>query len=139
MNVIVAMMCQELVLESIIPHVICTVLAPTPLYVEPIIPFLFIERVIKVSLAFNLFFISIDVSGNFIYYLFGFFIEIPKITPTVPLDSISQHEIKIAFLFTLNGRASRQVKRLLKAIYSERHFYYLHVDSVITSVNFAFV
>jgi hypothetical protein len=39
-------------------------------------------------------------------------------------------KIKIVFLLTLNGRAVRQVYRLIKAIYSKDHFYYIHVDSV---------
>ncbi|XP_013115718.2 xylosyltransferase oxt [Stomoxys calcitrans] len=37
-------------------------------------------------------------------------------------------DIRIAFLFTLNGRALRQVHRLLKALYSTKHVYYIHVD-----------
>ncbi|CAG9858898.1 unnamed protein product [Phyllotreta striolata] len=35
---------------------------------------------------------------------------------------------KIAFLLTLNGRALRQVKRLLKILYHKDHYYYIHVD-----------
>lgn len=38
--------------------------------------------------------------------------------------------IKIVFLLTLNGRALRQVKRLLKVLFSENHYYYIHVDIV---------
>lgn len=41
-----------------------------------------------------------------------------------------QPKVRIAFLLTLNGRAVRQVHRLLKLLYSEEHFYYIHVDSV---------
>lgn len=41
--------------------------------------------------------------------------------------------VRIAFLLTLNGRAVRQVHRLLKLIYSEQHFFYIHVDSVRTT------
>lgn len=36
--------------------------------------------------------------------------------------------VKIVFLLTLNGRALRQVKRLLKILYSTDHYYYIHVD-----------
>lgn len=36
--------------------------------------------------------------------------------------------IKIAFLLILTGQNARQVKRLIKNIYSETHIYYLHVD-----------
>ncbi|KAL6744553.1 hypothetical protein Aduo_017476 [Ancylostoma duodenale] len=35
---------------------------------------------------------------------------------------------RIIFLLQLNGRNERQVKRLLKALYSPRHYYYVHVD-----------
>lgn len=38
--------------------------------------------------------------------------------------------VKIVFLLTLNGRALRQVKRLLKLIYNTGHYYYIHVDVV---------
>ncbi|XP_017108947.2 xylosyltransferase oxt [Drosophila bipectinata] len=36
--------------------------------------------------------------------------------------------VRIAFLLTLNGRALRQVHRLLKALYAPEHVYYIHVD-----------
>lgn len=38
--------------------------------------------------------------------------------------------VRIAFLLTLNGRAVRQVHRLLKLLYGEEHYYFIHVDSV---------
>jgi len=44
--------------------------------------------------------------------------------------AIGKTPVKIVFLLTVNGRAVRQIKRLLKNIYHERHFYYIHVDSV---------
>ncbi|XP_011302816.1 xylosyltransferase oxt [Fopius arisanus] len=37
--------------------------------------------------------------------------------------------IRIAFLLTVNGRASRQVKRLINILYDPSHFYYIHVDA----------
>lgn len=46
-----------------------------------------------------------------------------KPNPTTP-------KVRIAFLLTLNGRALRQVRRLLKLIYSDQHFFYIHVDIV---------
>lgn len=39
-------------------------------------------------------------------------------------------KVRIAFLLTLNGRAVRQVHRLLKFLYSDQHYYYIHIDSV---------
>uniref|UniRef100_A0A1L8E2J2 protein xylosyltransferase n=1 Tax=Nyssomyia neivai TaxID=330878 RepID=A0A1L8E2J2_9DIPT len=38
-------------------------------------------------------------------------------------------KVRIAFLLTLNGRALRQVHRLLKALYTPSNFFYIHVDS----------
>ena len=40
--------------------------------------------------------------------------------------------LRIVFVFTVTGRAVRQIRRLLKAIYHVDHYYYLHVDSVST-------
>ncbi|XP_076074233.1 xylosyltransferase 1-like [Mytilus galloprovincialis] len=50
--------------------------------------------------------------------------------PVELLGPITQTtQVKIVFVLTLNGRAVRQVRRLLKAIYHRDHFYYIHVDS----------
>lgn len=38
--------------------------------------------------------------------------------------------IRIAYVLSVHGRAFRQLKRLFKAIYSQHHYYYFHVDSV---------
>ncbi len=38
--------------------------------------------------------------------------------------------VRIVFLFSVHGRAVRQVKRLFKATYHSDHYYYVHVDSV---------
>ncbi|CAH0548155.1 unnamed protein product [Brassicogethes aeneus] len=35
---------------------------------------------------------------------------------------------RIVFLLTLNGRALRQVKRLIRILYNANHYYYIHVD-----------
>lgn len=51
-----------------------------------------------------------------------------NIAETIPKSD--EKKVKIAFLLTLNGRAVRQVHRLLKLLYSENHFYYIHVDAV---------
>lgn len=39
-------------------------------------------------------------------------------------------KIRIAFLLTLNGRALRQIHRLLKSLYAQKHVYYIHIDKV---------
>ncbi|KAK3090588.1 hypothetical protein FSP39_012916, partial [Pinctada imbricata] len=36
--------------------------------------------------------------------------------------------VRIVFVLTINGRQVRQVRRLLKAIYHTRHYYFIHVD-----------
>ncbi|XP_055373192.1 xylosyltransferase oxt isoform X2 [Condylostylus longicornis] len=38
-------------------------------------------------------------------------------------------EVRIVFLLTLNGRALRQVHRLIKALYSTKQYFYIHIDS----------
>lgn len=42
----------------------------------------------------------------------------------------SQTRVRIVFLLTLNGRAIRQVKRLIKSLFHVTHFFYIHVDAV---------
>ncbi|XP_073968810.1 xylosyltransferase oxt [Rhodnius prolixus] len=41
----------------------------------------------------------------------------------------SQTRVRIVFLLTLNGRAIRQVKRLIKSLFHVTHFFYIHVDA----------
>ncbi|XP_058054885.1 xylosyltransferase oxt [Anopheles bellator] len=48
-------------------------------------------------------------------------------TETIPKRD--EGSVRIAFLLTLNGRALRQVHRLLKALYSPRHYYFIHIDA----------
>uniref|UniRef100_A0A3Q4GHE7 Xylosyltransferase 2 n=1 Tax=Neolamprologus brichardi TaxID=32507 RepID=A0A3Q4GHE7_NEOBR len=45
-------------------------------------------------------------------------------------DSLSEVEnpIRVAFVLMVHGRAVRQLKRLIKAIYHRDHYYYIHVD-----------
>lgn len=43
---------------------------------------------------------------------------------------MSDEKVRIVFLLTLNGRALRQVYRLIKALYSVDHYYYIHIDAV---------
>lgn len=45
-------------------------------------------------------------------------------------DTKYNSSARIVFLLTLNGRAIRQVRRLLKIIYDRDHYYYIHVDVV---------
>ncbi|KAL6477096.1 hypothetical protein MHYP_G00155950 [Metynnis hypsauchen] len=39
-----------------------------------------------------------------------------------------ENPVRVAFVLMVHGRAVRQLKRLLKAIYHKDHFYYIHVD-----------
>uniref|UniRef100_A0AAG5D7T0 protein xylosyltransferase n=1 Tax=Anopheles atroparvus TaxID=41427 RepID=A0AAG5D7T0_ANOAO len=50
-----------------------------------------------------------------------------KTTEAVP--NPNEESVRVVFLMTLNGRAVRQVRRLLKALYSPRHYYYIHIDA----------
>nr|XP_018901650.1 PREDICTED: xylosyltransferase oxt [Bemisia tabaci] len=49
-------------------------------------------------------------------------------------DSFEEREhdsspLRIAFLLTLNGRAVRQVHRLIKTLFHRNHFFFIHVDA----------
>ncbi|KAL1128991.1 hypothetical protein AAG570_013523 [Ranatra chinensis] len=57
---------------------------------------------------------------------------VAKLTPQVAKEGtpLGHHPpVRIAFLLTLNGRAVRQVKRLIKALFHRDHFFYIHVDA----------
>lgn len=41
-----------------------------------------------------------------------------------------QNPVRVAFVLMVHGRAERQLKRLIKAIYHRDHYYYIHVDQV---------
>lgn len=45
-------------------------------------------------------------------------------------DTNYNSSARIVFLLTLNGRAVRQVRRLLKILYHKDHYYFIHVDVV---------
>lgn len=49
--------------------------------------------------------------------------QAPKLTN---MDGIEP--VRICYMLVVHGRAYRQFARLFKAIYHERHFYYIHVD-----------
>lgn len=69
-----------------------------------------------------------------VYKLFiPLLVEFVPQTAALTTDS-SATDIRIAFLLTLNGRAVRQVHRLLKTLYSPKHFYFIHIDSVCTKM-----
>lgn len=52
-----------------------------------------------------------------------------KFTPRIPKTSKSKEEpVQIVFLLTLNGRAIRQVHRLINTLYRSNHYFYIHVD-----------
>ncbi|KAL0822523.1 hypothetical protein ABMA28_004572 [Loxostege sticticalis] len=52
-----------------------------------------------------------------------------KFIPRVPLAVNQKKEsVRIIFLLTLNGRALRQVNRLINALYRSNHYFYIHVD-----------
>ncbi|XP_012525203.1 xylosyltransferase oxt [Monomorium pharaonis] len=40
-----------------------------------------------------------------------------------------EQPVRIAYLLTVNGRASRQVKRLISILYHPSHLFYIHVDA----------
>ncbi|XP_060535752.1 xylosyltransferase oxt isoform X2 [Cylas formicarius] len=54
---------------------------------------------------------------------------IKKFIAQIANDKVMEAKpVKIVFLLTLNGRALRQVRRLIKLLYHRDHYYYIHVD-----------
>ncbi|KAL4657895.1 xylosyltransferase 2-like [Arapaima gigas] len=45
-----------------------------------------------------------------------------------PDPSKLEKPVRVAFMLVVHGRAIRQLKRLIKAIYHQDHYYYVHVD-----------
>lgn len=41
-----------------------------------------------------------------------------------------ENPVRVAFVLMVHGRAVRQLRRLIKAIYHRDHYYYIHVDKV---------
>jgi len=39
-------------------------------------------------------------------------------------------QVRVVYFLTLNGRAIRQVHRLIKALFLQKHYFYIHVDAV---------
>ncbi|EZA47482.1 Xylosyltransferase oxt [Ooceraea biroi] len=58
---------------------------------------------------------------------------IQKFKPQEARNSSLKYEleqpVRIAYLLTVNGRASRQVKRLVSVLYHPSHLFYIHVDA----------
>ncbi|RZF37230.1 hypothetical protein LSTR_LSTR015486 [Laodelphax striatellus] len=59
---------------------------------------------------------------------------IAKLVPQPPAEARpladAKSGVRIVYLLTLNGRAVRQVRRLIRALYHPDHFFYIHVDAV---------
>lgn len=62
-----------------------------------------------------------------LFFLKGF---VPQQARNSSSKSIEDPPVRIAYLLTVNGRASRQVKRLISILYDPLHLYYIHVDKV---------
>ncbi|KAJ8684173.1 hypothetical protein QAD02_019965 [Eretmocerus hayati] len=45
------------------------------------------------------------------------------------VKSVEEPPVRVAYLLTVNGRASRQVKRLISILYDPSHLFYIHVDA----------
>jgi len=50
--------------------------------------------------------------------------------PSMYMENSSNPPVRIVFLLTLNGRAVRQVYRLIKMLFHRDHFFFIHVDEV---------
>lgn len=65
-------------------------------------------------------------------------LRLGKMSPGIQWEEIRAQQpiggppVRIAYMLVVHGRAIRQLKRLLKAVYHEQHFFYIHVDEVLT-------
>lgn len=61
-----------------------------------------------------------------------------KMSPGIQWDEVRAQQpvdgppVRIAYMLVVHGRAIRQLKRLIKAVYHEQHFFYIHVDKVLS-------
>lgn len=63
-------------------------------------------------------------------FKFGINLDRQKPNPKyVELTENTDRDVKILFLLQLNGRNSRQIRRLLRLIYQPKHYYFIHVDT----------
>lgn len=68
---------------------------------------------------------------NILIIIIIFFVEfIAKIASEPSLNLKRDNPVRVVFLLTLNGRAVRQVYRLIKALFHRDHYFFIHVDSV---------
>lgn len=65
--------------------------------------------------------------SDWLYFSTG---HIPLVPPKIgTVGEVTGSKVKIVYLLTIAGRASRQVHRLVKQIYSPHHYILVHVDS----------
>lgn len=68
---------------------------------------------------------------------FFFTLEFIAKVASEPLSNLKHDKpVRIVFLLTLNGRAVRQVYRLIKALFHRDHYFFIHVDSVRLNIFF---
>lgn len=56
--------------------------------------------------------------------------EYTPVALKVPSPYPVNKSARVAFILTVNGRAIRQLRRLVKALYHKDHYFFIHVDSV---------
>lgn len=75
-------------------------------------------------------YIYVDIHG----IIKDFFFNLAEFKPQEARNSSLRNEpeqpVRIAYLLTVNGRASRQVRRLISILYHPSHLFYIHVDAV---------
>lgn len=69
-------------------------------------------------------------NGNALFNIFYFSLAEFEAQTAELIPKQGETRAKVVFLLTLNGRALRQVRRLIRALYSSSHYFYIHVDSV---------
>ncbi|KAF2978969.1 hypothetical protein EK904_003806 [Melospiza melodia maxima] len=65
-----------------------------------------------------------------------------KVSPVIQWDESRLQQgppskpVRIAYMLVVHGRAIRQLKRLIKAVYHQQHFFYIHVDKQLSRPTF---
>lgn len=62
--------------------------------------------------------------------MYVFHLEFSPQVAQIAEEGVELKPVRIVFLLTLNGRAVRQVRRLIKILFHKKHFFYIHVDAV---------
>jgi len=84
-------------------------------------------NIFKTGVSSMLYFLILDI----LLIFNTFFVEFIAKVASEPMSNLKNNNpVRIVFLLTLNGRAVRQVYRLIKALFHRDHYFFIHIDAV---------